>query len=80
MQNQNNEISGSLLSQEELQMFCDYFSIPLHVLLNDQAALDYVVQKRSNMRALVTGYCEMADLNKEICHEFLSCERDLSSF
>lgn len=80
MQDNNNEISDGALSEQELRMMCDYFSIEPQTLLNDQAVFEYALKKRSDLYDLVAGYSEMAELNVEICHEFLSCEIDLSDF
>ncbi len=68
------------LSQQELQLCCDYFSISPQELKNDQATMQYVLEKRTEIYSLMVGYCEMGKLNQEICHDFLSCDEDWHEF
>lgn len=80
VQDKNFGNSDRSMNEQELKLFCDYFSIEPQTLLNDQAVFDYALKKRSELYDLIIGYCEMAELNEEICHEFLSCESDFSKF
>lgn len=80
MQINQQEDAQKFLQQESFKFCCEYFSLSPQTVLADETILADVLEKNSEVTSLIMGYCEMADLNSEICRDFLSCENDLALF
>ncbi|GBG94325.1 hypothetical protein LFYK43_07840 [Ligilactobacillus salitolerans] len=78
MQDKNGEAQQEVLSQQEYQMCCDYFSLTEQELFDDHVLWEQVIHRWGEMRSLALGYCEMAEINEALCQEFLPCDKDLS--
>ena len=70
--------NGSVFGDAKLREYCEFYGITQTAL--DEKSLKYILSRYETLDLLISGYSEMAQLNQEICSEFLSCDCDKLDF
>lgn len=54
--------------------YCQFYAIQPEDLKSDPKIAEYVNEQKNILESLITGYAEMASINREICEDFANCE------
>lgn len=65
-----------ILNCENLQTYCDYYSISVDQIKNEPEIAVYILEHQKSLEQMISGYNEMSSLNADISNEFQHCEQE----
>lgn len=65
-----------VLTCENLQAYCDYYSISIEQIKQEPKIAVYILEHQSSLEEMIAGYAQMSTLNQHICAEFQQCEQE----
>ena len=66
-----------VLTCENLQAYCDYYSISIEQIKQEPKIAVYILEHQSSLEEMIAGYAQMSTLNQHICAEFNNVNKNV---